>query len=212
MDIHRLKWEKGDFGPRFLPFGAQIVTWNASSELFFSKIYRSIRLPVSFHSVQRALKFHQLLLPVVYLTKWPGPQNEVSVKWKWSPRSPGHAAVAPISNLPWLPQQTEKETIRSIWDRHWTHFFMRHAQDSQATIWWHGLNSVDAFLYEHTIHSSIWNHNRIANYIATFWRADRSHCRRWAGRRGVFPIDIMIGSKMEWTASTAFNGCGVPKL
>lgn len=67
--------------------------------------------------------------------------------------------------LPWPPQQTTNGTMRSICDLHWTHFFIRQAHDSQATIWLHGLNNTDAFLYEHTIHSSIWKSNVSINVL-----------------------------------------------
>lgn len=53
------------------------------------------------------------------------------------------------------PQQTTYGITRSICERHWTHFFIRAAQPSQAHMWPHGRNNTDAFLSEQTTHSSI---------------------------------------------------------
>jgi hypothetical protein len=54
------------------------------------------------------------------------------------------------------PQQTMKGTIFSMEDLHWTHFFIRAPQLSQAHMCPHGMKSMDALRSEHTTHSSIW--------------------------------------------------------
>lgn len=53
------------------------------------------------------------------------------------------------------PQHTMNGTVFSMEDRHCTHFFISCPQPSQAHMCPQGKKRVDAFLSEHTTHSSI---------------------------------------------------------
>lgn len=61
--------------------------------------------------------------------------------------------------VPKPPQQTAFGTSKSIWALQRTHFFMIWEQLSHAIMWPQGLNKTDAFLSEHTRHSSICKEN-----------------------------------------------------
>jgi len=118
--------------------------------------------------------FHQVLPHVKYaIKKWSHRHylhtmhHSLYILWPCIlPRGPtisSSLSACTSDMVPIPPQHTTKGTMWSICARHWTHFFMRAAHPSHAHMCPQGLKSTEAFLSEHTTHSSIWKYSKNKN-------------------------------------------------